>query len=87
MYFLRSNGWDAYILSPDRAAAGTKRLSNLLRSKQWSASAIDEFLEQQADAELAAADPGLEQVLADERHVLYRVRRDGPPPTYPTSVE
>jgi hypothetical protein len=37
--------------------------------------------------DLAATDPGLEQVLADERMVLYRVRRDGPPPTYPTSVD
>ena len=37
--------------------------------------------------DLAASDPGLEQVLADERMVLYRVRRDGPPPTYPTTVD
>jgi hypothetical protein len=37
--------------------------------------------------DLAASDPGLEQVLADERMVLYRVRRDGPPPTYPTNVD
>ncbi len=37
--------------------------------------------------ELAAKDPGLEEVLADERMVLYRVRRDGPPPLHPTSVE
>jgi hypothetical protein len=36
------------------------------------------FLEQ------AAQDPGLEQVLADDRMVLYRVRREGPPPVYPT---
>ena len=33
--------------------------------------------------ELAATDPGLEEVLADERMVLYRVRRDGPPPLVP----
>jgi hypothetical protein len=37
--------------------------------------------------DLAASDPGLEQVLADERMVLYRVRRDGPVPTYPTGVD
>ena len=28
----------AFLLSPDRAPAGTKRLSNLLRSKKWRAS-------------------------------------------------
>jgi hypothetical protein len=33
--------------------------------------------------DLAANDPGLEHVLADERMVLFRVRRDGPPPLYP----
>jgi hypothetical protein len=35
----------------------------------------------------AATDPGLEEVLANERLVLYRVRRDGPPPVYPTTIE
>jgi hypothetical protein len=34
----------AYLLSPEHAAAGTKRLSNLLRSSKWSASASEEFL-------------------------------------------
>jgi hypothetical protein len=34
----------AYILSPDRAPAGTKRLSNLLRSKKWAARQIERFL-------------------------------------------
>lgn len=37
--------------------------------------------------EAAATDPGLEEVLANERLVLYRVRRDGPPPVYPTTIE
>lgn len=37
--------------------------------------------------ESAASDPGLEQVLADERLVLFRVRRDGPPPLHPTTVD
>lgn len=37
--------------------------------------------------EAAATDPGLEEVLANERLVLYRVRRDGPPPLYPTTVD
>jgi hypothetical protein len=35
--------------------------------------------------ELAAKDPKLEEVLADRAMVLYRVRRDGPPPTHPTT--
>lgn len=35
--------------------------------------------------DLAAKDPDLEEVLADESMVLYRVRRNGPPPTYPTT--
>jgi hypothetical protein len=37
--------------------------------------------------DLAAQDPGLAEVLADEQMVLYRVKRDGPPPVYPTHVE
>jgi hypothetical protein len=35
----------------------------------------------------ADADPGFERVLAGEHAVLYRVRRDGPPPLYPTTIE
>lgn len=45
----------AFITSADHAAAGTKRLSNLLRSKKWSAEAIDGFLAEQADARLSTA--------------------------------
>ena len=37
--------------------------------------------------DLAATDPGLEQVLADDRMVLFRVRRDGPAPIYPTTID
>jgi len=39
----------AYLLSPEQAPAGTKRLSNLLRSSRWSASLIADWLWQQAD--------------------------------------
>lgn len=39
----------AYILSPDQAPAGTKRLSNLLRSAKWTYALIAAFLWQQAD--------------------------------------
>lgn len=44
----------AYLLSPAQAPAGTKRLSNLLRSPKWRAECLVQFLWQQADARLAA---------------------------------
>lgn len=37
-----------YILSPAQAPAGTKRLSNLLRSSKWSGGIIEDFLWQRA---------------------------------------
>lgn len=37
-----------YLASPAHAPAGTKRLSNLLRSPKWAASLIEEFLWEQA---------------------------------------
>jgi hypothetical protein len=39
----------AYITSPDKAPAGTKRLSNLLRSPRWRYWYIGRFLWQRAD--------------------------------------
>src|SRR5262245_48762339 len=42
------------LLSPAQAPAGTKRLSNLLRSPKWSAALIDRFLWTQADAHRTA---------------------------------
>jgi hypothetical protein len=53
-----------YLLSPDHAPAGTKRLSNLLRSPKWSAALIAQFLWQQADARLTALEADDEEVLA-----------------------
>ncbi len=41
-----------YLLSPDRAPAGTKRLSNLLRSQKWTWRLIAHFLWQGADRAL-----------------------------------
>ncbi len=58
----------AYILSPDRAPAGTKRLSNLLRSPKWSYTLIERYLWRQADqhvADLTAAE-GMALVVWDE---------------------
>jgi hypothetical protein len=44
----------AYLLTPEQAPAGTKRLRNLLRSSYWSASLIADWLWQQADAQIQA---------------------------------
>jgi hypothetical protein len=41
-----------YLLSPDKAPAGTKRLSNLLHSVKWAASLISRFLWQRASKPL-----------------------------------
>lgn len=39
----------SYLLSPDQAVAGTKRLSRLLHSPKWEAGLIDEFVAEGAD--------------------------------------
>ena len=44
----------AYILNADQAPAGTKRLSNLLRSPKWTYSLIEQFLWHQAQEHLDA---------------------------------
>jgi hypothetical protein len=43
-----------YLLSPDRGPAGTKRLSNLLRSKKWTSRLIEQFLWRDAHETLNA---------------------------------
>ena len=43
----------AHILTPDKDPAGTKRLSNLLRSPKWSHTLLDRFLWYRADLALA----------------------------------
>lgn len=42
----------AYILSPDQAPAGTKRISNLLRSAKWSHALLSEWLRLKAKEQL-----------------------------------
>jgi hypothetical protein len=58
----------AYLLSPQHAPAGTKRLSNLLRSNKWTSELIDRFLwsvaQERLEALTAVQDDGL--VLWDE---------------------
>jgi hypothetical protein len=44
----------AYILTPEQAPAGTKRLSTLLRSSRWKAKLLADWLWQQADARVQA---------------------------------
>ena len=53
----------AYLLSPAHAAAGTKRLSNLLRSSKWSASMSEDFLWQQATDQLEELEQQGEEAL------------------------
>lgn len=52
-----------YLAGAEHAPAGTKRLSNLLRSPKWAAGLIEQFLWQQASARLdeleAAGEPAL----------------------------
>ena len=52
MYGLLLSELGAYIISPDKAPAGTKRLSNLLRSPRWSYSFIERFLWTRSDKEV-----------------------------------
>jgi len=42
----------AFLTSPEHAPAGTKRLSNLLRSKRWSADLLSQYLWEQATSRL-----------------------------------
>ena len=41
-----------YLLSPDKAPAGTKRLSNLLHSPKWTAQVVEDDLWQRADQQV-----------------------------------
>jgi hypothetical protein len=52
-----------YLLDPTHAPAGTKRLSNLLRSDKWSASMSEDFLWQQATAQLEGLERQGEEAL------------------------
>ena len=54
----------AHILSPSQAPAGTKRLSNLLRSPQWSHALLEKFLWRRAEEDLARLAEKGEMVLA-----------------------
>jgi hypothetical protein len=53
----------AYLLSPEQAPAGTKRVSNLLRSPRWQAKLLADWLWQQADTRVRALRAGGEPPL------------------------
>jgi hypothetical protein len=52
-----------YLLPPEHAPAGTKRLSNLLRSPRWSATLIADWLWREADTRLASLEAADEEAL------------------------
>ena len=54
----------SHILSPAQAPAGTKRLSNLLRSPKWCHTLLERFLWQRADQELTRLEERSELALA-----------------------
>jgi hypothetical protein len=54
----------AYLLSPEHAPAGTKRISNLLRSSKWSHELIERFLWQRAEEHLTNLEAEGRDVLA-----------------------
>jgi hypothetical protein len=53
----------AYLLGPAQAPAGTKRISNLLRSRKWRFRLIEHFLWQGADARLSELEAAHEPAL------------------------
>jgi hypothetical protein len=53
-----------YILTPSQAPAGTKRLSNLLRSKRWGYGMIEHFLWQQSEQRVNELKSDGEEALA-----------------------
>jgi hypothetical protein len=53
-----------YILSPSQAPAGTKRLSNLLRSRRWQVRVIERFLWRRAERTVEELEQTGQRVLA-----------------------
>lgn len=52
-----------YILSPEHAPAGTKRLSNLLRSLKWTYQLLERFLWDKANAQVTALEAAADEAL------------------------
>ena len=68
----------AHVLSPAQAPAGTKRLSNLLRSPKWSHPLLEKFLWYRADQSLTQLEEQGEGALAIWTRVCWRSRRASP---------
>ncbi len=84
--YLRNRFRDAYWDWVDASLGKVPRPSDVFARRLPCAYVLSDrdhkqFLEQAAD------DPDLEPVLENERMVLYRVRRDGPTPVYPSTLE
>ena len=84
--YLRDRFRDAYWQWVDIAQGAVSKPSGLLATRFPCAYMMSDR-EHTAFLEQAARDPGLEEVLADAHMVLYRVKREGPPPVYPTGLE
>ena len=80
--YLRNRFRDAYWDWVDASNGKVPRPSEVFRDRLPCAYVLSDR-DHAGFLDLAAKDPDLEEVLADERMVLYRVRRDGPPLVHP----
>jgi len=84
--YLRNRFREAYWDWVDASLGKVPRPSEIFRDKLPCAYVVSDR-DHAGFLDLAKSDPGLEEVLADDQSVLYRVRRDGPPPLYPTTLD
>ena len=80
--YLRNRFRDAYWDWVDASNGKVPRPSEVFRDRLPCAYVLTDR-DHGGFLDLAAKDADLEQVLADDGMVLFRVRRDGPPPVYP----
>jgi hypothetical protein len=84
--YLRNRFRDAYWDWVDASLGKVPRPSEIFRDELPCAYVVSDR-DHGGFLDLAKSDAGLEEVLADEQSVLYRVRRDGPPPLYPATID
>lgn len=84
--YLRNRFRDAYWDWVDASAGKVPRPSDIFGHRLPCAYVMSDR-DHSGFLDLAMADPGLEQVLADDRMVLFRVRREGPVRLYPTTID
>ena len=80
--YLRDRDREAYWRWVDISQGKIERPGRELATRYPCAYVLSD-LDHGAFLEQAAQDPDLEEVLRDRQGVLYRVKRDGPPPLYP----